>query len=53
MDKRSKNGRLVVLHRYSRIRVDVLEGTSVKWLFPQEKATTNDLSMGTVTLILL
>jgi len=38
---------------YSRIRVDVPECTPLKWFFSQEKATSHDFRMGTVTRILL
>ena len=38
---------------HSRIRVDVPEAASFKWLFPQEKATLYAFGVGTVTRILL
>jgi molybdopterin-guanine dinucleotide biosynthesis protein A len=38
---------------YSRIRVDVPDGTAAEWRFHQEKATLQDLALGTVTRILL
>jgi hypothetical protein len=45
-----------VLHRhahYSKTRVAVSKGNTLKWLFPQEKATFEVLDKGTFTLVLL
>jgi hypothetical protein len=38
---------------YSKIRVAVPKGNTLKWLFPQEKATFEALIKGTFTLVLL
>jgi hypothetical protein len=37
----------------SKIRVAVPKGNTLKWLFPQEKATFEALIKGTFTLVLL
>jgi hypothetical protein len=39
--------------RYSGTRVAVPTGNSAKWLFPQEKATSNTFGEGMFTLVSL
>jgi len=41
------------LGRYSETRVAVPKGNAEKWLFPQEKATSETLFEGTITLVSL
>jgi hypothetical protein len=38
---------------YSETRVAVPKGNAAKWLFPQEKATSETLFEGTMTLVSL
>jgi hypothetical protein len=38
---------------YSETRVAVPKGNAAKWLFPQEKATSETLFEGTITLVSL